>query len=177
MRLLSTSVDRANTASFALPAVASCIGCVRSRCQEKNTQSALQKLFFLTHDDDRAPAAAAPGEGRKSARALRRMDSWTRSTDLDVLVCIATDKTSLLCQNSAVEFHHSTTPRWHRPSTDRRGRNPLHGHNYDMTTHCVIHTASKCPQVVGVIHPRRRFDGMPRGPPVCAMRWGEPSVK
>jgi hypothetical protein len=57
------------------------------------------ELFFLTHDDERAPAAAASGERRKSAGALRWIDPWTRSTDLDVLVCIATDRTSLLCHN------------------------------------------------------------------------------
>ena len=33
-----------------------------------------KKLFFLTHDDERAPAAAASGEGEKSVRALRWID-------------------------------------------------------------------------------------------------------
>ena len=54
------------------------------------------KLFFLTHDDERAPAAAASGEGGKSVRALRWIDPRTRSTDLDVSVCIAADETPLL---------------------------------------------------------------------------------
>ena len=86
-------------------------------CLHWNLQGSDGEPFFLTHDDERAPAAAASGEGRKSARALRRIDSWTRFTDLDVLVCTATDRTPLLCQNSAVEFH-SITPRWHRPSVE-----------------------------------------------------------
>ena len=54
------------------------------------------ELFFSAHDGERAPAAAASEQGRKSARALRRIDPWTRSTDLDVLVCIATDRIPLL---------------------------------------------------------------------------------
>ena len=52
----------------------------------------MKLTFFLTHDDERAPAAAASGEGEKSARALRWIDPETRSTDLDVLVCIAADR-------------------------------------------------------------------------------------
>ena len=52
------------------------------------------ELFFLTHVDKRAPAACRREERGKSARALRRIDSWTRSTDLDVLVCTATDRTA-----------------------------------------------------------------------------------
>ena len=47
------------------------------------------KLLFLTHDDERAPAAAASEEREKSVRALRWIDPATRSTDLDFLVCIA----------------------------------------------------------------------------------------
>ena len=50
------------------------------------------ELFFLTHDDERAPAAAASEERERSARALRWIDPETRSTDLDVLVCIAADR-------------------------------------------------------------------------------------
>ena len=67
--------------------------------QQHRVERVEWKLFFLTHDDERAPAAAASGERRKSAGALRWIDPWTRSTDLDVLVCIATDRTSLLCHN------------------------------------------------------------------------------
>ena len=62
------------------------------------------ELFFLTHGDERAPAAAAPGERRKSMQALRSIDLQTRSADLDVFVCIATDKTPLL--SPPVEFNH-----------------------------------------------------------------------
>ena len=64
------------------------------------------ELFSLTHDDERAPAAAASGEGEKSVRALRWIDPRTRSTDLDVSVCIAADETLLL--SPQVEFNHST---------------------------------------------------------------------
>ena len=73
----------------------------------------LYRTFSLTHDDERAPAAAASGEGRKSVQALRSIDLQTRSTDLDVFVCIAADKTPLLalCQNPAVESHHSPPAR------------------------------------------------------------------
>ena len=39
-----------------------------------------------------APAAAAYGEREKSTRALRWIDPETRSTDLDVLVCIVADR-------------------------------------------------------------------------------------
>ena len=67
-------------------------------------QNVLVKLFFLTHGDERAPAAAAPGERRKSVQALRSIDLQTRSADLDVFVCIATDKTPLL--SPPVEFNH-----------------------------------------------------------------------
>ena len=48
----------------------------------------------MTHVHERAPAAAVAEERGKSARALRRIDSWTRFTDLDVLVCTATDRTA-----------------------------------------------------------------------------------
>ena len=54
------------------------------------------ELCLLTDDAEGAPAAAASGEGRKSVQTLR-------STDLDVFVCIATDKTPLLCHNPVVE--------------------------------------------------------------------------
>ena len=60
----------------------------------KNTLWEIE-LLFLTHDDERAPAAAASGEGRKSVQGLRSIDLQTRSADLDVFVCIATDKTPL----------------------------------------------------------------------------------
>ena len=69
-------------------------------------QAVTTELFFLTHDDERAPAAAASGEGGKSVRALRWIDPRTRSTDLDVSVCIAADETPLL--SPPVEFNHST---------------------------------------------------------------------
>ena len=78
-------------------------------CESFSSSSAREvrlKLFFLTHDDERAPAAAASGERRKSVQALRSIDLQTRSADLDVFVYIATDKTPLLCQNPAVETHH-----------------------------------------------------------------------
>ena len=44
--------------------------------------------FFLTHGDERAPAAATSEEEEESTRALRWIDPQTRSTDLDVLVYI-----------------------------------------------------------------------------------------
>ena len=78
-------------------------------CESFSSSSAREvrlKLFFLTHDDERAPAAAASGERRKSVQALRSIDLQTRSADLDVFVYIATDKTPLLCQNPAVETRH-----------------------------------------------------------------------
>ena len=83
------------------------------------TSHKFELFLVMTHVDERARAVAIVGERRKSVRALRRIDPWTRSTDLDVFVCIAADKTPLLCQNYAVEFHHlhsmhSITPRWHR---------------------------------------------------------------
>ena len=65
------------------------------------------RLFFLTHDDERAPAAAASGEGRKSVQALRSIDLQTRSADLDVFVCIATDKTPL--RNQILQWSPTTT--------------------------------------------------------------------
>ena len=46
------------------------------------------KLFFLTRVHKRAPAAAVTEKRGNSARALRWIDPETRSTDLDVLVCI-----------------------------------------------------------------------------------------
>ena len=58
--------------------------------------------------------------------ALRSIDLQTRSTDLDVFVYIATDKTPLLCPNPAAESHHPT-----RDGTDRRRRDPPQGHSYD----------------------------------------------
>ena len=51
------------------------------------------KLFFLTHVHERAPAAAVAEEGRKSVRALRRIDPRARLADLVVLGLIAADKT------------------------------------------------------------------------------------
>ena len=52
----------------------------------------IEKLFFLTHVE-RAPAAAVAEEGRKSVRALRRIDPRARLADLVVLGLIAADKT------------------------------------------------------------------------------------
>ena len=56
-------------------------------------------FIFLTHDGERAPAAAAGGVwgGEKVSKgAIRWIHSWTRSTDLDVLVYTVTDRTPLL---------------------------------------------------------------------------------
>ena len=80
----------------------------------------------MTRVHERAPAAAVAKERRKSEQALRSIDLQTRSTDLDVFVYIATDKTPLLCPNPAVESHHPT-----RDGTDRRRRDPPQGHSYD----------------------------------------------
>ena len=102
---------------------------------------ARRKPFFLTHDDERAPAAAASGEGRKSMQALRSIDLQTRSTDLDVSVCIAAYKTPLPCHNPAVESHHSAVS----GGTDRRERNPSQGHSYDGPLR-QQHRCYKCPQ-------------------------------
>jgi hypothetical protein len=87
------------------------------------------------------------GESRQG-RYGGSVDPWARPTGLDVLVCIATDRTPLLsgCQNSTVEFHHSITPRWHRPS----GEEPTAKPQLLTMAHCVNHTAAKCPQMVGV---------------------------
>ena len=65
-----------------------------------------EKLFFLTHVDERAPAACRREERGKSARALRRIDSWTRSADLGVSVCTATDETPLLSLPVPPLDHH-----------------------------------------------------------------------
>ena len=62
------------------------------------------KLFFLTHVDERAPAACRREERRKSVQALRSIELQTRSADLDVFVWIATDKTPLL--SPPVELNH-----------------------------------------------------------------------
>ena len=49
-----------------------------------------------------------------SVRTLRWIDPQTRSADLDVLVCIAADKTPLLCQWSSTTTH-SAIPSSSRP--------------------------------------------------------------
>ena len=51
------------------------------------------ELFFLTHVDERAPAAAIAEERGKLARTLRWVDPGTRWTHLDIVVCIATGTT------------------------------------------------------------------------------------
>merc|ERR1712028_146007 len=61
------------------------------------------KLFFLTHVGERAPAAGRREEREKSARALRWIDPETRSTDLDVLVCIAADRIPQIKLGSGVQ--------------------------------------------------------------------------
>ena len=72
------------------------------------------ELFFLTHVDERAPAAAVAEERGKPARALRWIDPGTRWTHLDVVVCIATGTTHL-CLALPVEFDHRIPiPRWHQ---------------------------------------------------------------
>ena len=102
------------------------------------------KLLFLTHDDElglRPLQRLGRGE-TESARALRRIDSWTRSTDLD------TSPQSEFC--SGVPHHHSLL----RDGTDRRGRNPSQGHNasYDGSIASITPLLTECPQMVRVIH-------------------------
>ena len=63
------------------------------------TQLDLWKLFFLTHGDECAPAAAAYEEGGKSMWALRRIDPQTGQQRLDSSVCIAAEDYSLFSYN------------------------------------------------------------------------------
>ena len=85
-----------------------------SRRRQRCKRGRGAKLFFLTHVDERAPAAAVAEERGKPARALRWIDPGTRWTHLDVVVCIATGTTHL-CLALPVEFDHRIPiPRWHQ---------------------------------------------------------------
>ena len=77
----------------------------------------LEKLFFLTHVHERAPAACRREERGKSARALRWIDPETRWAHLDVVVCIAAGTTNLCFKNSPP---HRTT------SSSTKATRPLH---------------------------------------------------
>ena len=70
------------------------------------------KLFFLTHDDERAPAAAASEEREKSVWALRRIDPQTGHQRLDSLVLNSRRRGTAASQLSA-EFHCASAKlRW-----------------------------------------------------------------
>ena len=123
-----------------------------------NVKLRIVKLLFLTHDDELElwPRAAAYEERRKSATALRRIDSWTRSTDLSRRPCLHSHRQDTSVQSEfcsgvrvpplVLHYSNSATAPTVGGGTHRKAT------AMTVRIHCVSNAAAKCPQMVGVIH-------------------------